>query len=103
MIKLTYKDKTYSLKYTRESVKQMESTGFNINELEKKPMTMIPAMFYGAFLALNRGVKRDLVDEIWKEIPNKNDMINALAEMYAETVTSLIDDNTEGNVVWEVE
>lgn len=103
MIKLTYKDKEYQLTFTRESVKEMESKGFRINELDTKPITMLPLLFSGAFIAKHRGTKPKLIDEIYDEIPNKEELIGALGEMYAETLNSLFKGNDKGNVKWEVE
>lgn len=100
-INLTYKKVEYTLEYNRQSVKEMERQGFVAEELQRQPATMIPLLFEGAFVKNHRGLKRKLIDEIYDEIPNKMDLIGALAEMYAETLTSLMDDsNGEGNAVW---
>ena len=100
-INLTYKKVEYTLEYNRQSVKEMERQGFVAEELQRQPATMIPLLFEGAFVKNHRGTKRKLLDEIYDEIPNKMDLIGALAEMYAETLTTLMDDsNGEGNAVW---
>lgn len=100
-INLTYKKVEYTLEYSRQSVKEMERQGFVAEELQRQPATMIPLLFEGAFVKNHRGLKRKLMDEIYDEIPNKMELIGALAEMYAETLTSLMDDsNGEGNAVW---
>ena len=103
-IKITYNKKEYQLEYTRESVKQMESTGFVIEEVTTKPATMIPALFYGAFMSKNKGIKRKLVDEIYDSLNDKIGLISALAEMYAETLQYLTEpsEDSEGNATWEV-
>ena len=54
--------KTYTLEYTRKSVEQMEKQGFIAEDVQKKPMTMLPALFAGAFLAHHRYVKQDVID-----------------------------------------
>lgn len=102
-IKITYNKQDYVLEYTRESVKQMENTGFNINQLGDKPANMMPMLFYGAFLAKNKGIKRKLVDEIYDNTPNRNELMDILGEMYADTLLTIIDgEQNEGNAIWEV-
>lgn len=104
-IALTYNDKEYRLEFTRNSVRQMEASGFNINAISDSPVTMIPLLFQGAFIANNKGIKRKTIDDIFESIGNKTELIAALAEMYAETVNSLVEDKetNEGNVSWKVE
>ena len=99
-INLTYDKKEYILEYNRQSVKTMESQGFVLEELAAKPMTMIPLLFQGAFIKNHRGIKRNLMDEIFEEIGDKTALMEALMEMYAETLGSLTDSNGEGNATW---
>lgn len=109
-ITVTYKKQDYVLEYSRATAKQIEDQGFVLDQLTDKPATMIPLLVYGAFLKNNRGIKRSLVDEIYENIVGKigdgeDGFINVLGEMYAETVTSLMGDNTvdEGNAAtWKV-
>lgn len=56
---------TYTLEYTRKTVEMMEKQGFIAADVEKKPMTLLPALFAGAFLAHHRFVKRDVIDNIY--------------------------------------
>lgn len=101
-INLTHGKTEYCLEYNRQSVKAMEAQEFSIEKLQDKPFTMIPLLFEGAFIKNHRGMKRKLLDEIYDEIPQKSELIVALAEMYAETLNSLMDDSgaSEGNVQW---
>ena len=102
-INLTYEKKEYVLEYNRQSVKTMESQGFVLEELTTKPMTMIPLLFSGAFIKNHSGkdgVKRKVVDEIFNEISDKTALMEALMEMYAETLSTLTEDSGEGNVTW---
>ena len=102
-ITLNYDDKKYELEYTRQSVRMMESQGFVIDQISSKPMTMIPMLFSGAFAKNHRGIKRALIDEILENVSDKAGLINALIEMYAETLSSLTDETeNEGNAVWVV-
>ena len=100
-IVLTHNNKEYELEYSRATARTMESQGFDINEITSKPMTMIPLLFSGAFIKNHKGTKRSLMDEIYEEIGDKTSLIEALMEMYAETLGALTDNN-EGNVTWAV-
>ena len=99
-INLTYEKKDYILEYNRQSVKTMESQGFVLEELTAKPMTMIPLLFQGAFIKNHRGIKRNLMDEIFEEIGDKTALMEALMEMYAETLGTLTEGSGEGNATW---
>lgn len=100
---VNYKGTDYTLEYNRRSIEQMERQGFVAGEITSKPMTVLPTMFAGAFLKNHRKVKRELIDDIFGHIPNKQDLIAKLAEMYNEPIEALFDDpeETEGNATWE--
>lgn len=99
-IVLNYEDKEYELEYSRQSVKMMESQGFNLDELTSKPMTMIPMLFSGAFIKNCKGTKRTVIEDIYKGIGDKTSLMEALLEMYTETISTLTDESDEGNVTW---
>ena len=99
-IVLEYEKKEYVLEYNRQSVKTMESQGFDLNEITSKPMTMIPMLFSGAFIKNCKGTKRAVIDAIYDGIGNKTELMNALIEMYSDTLSTLTDDSAEGNVTW---
>lgn len=102
-IVLNYEKKEYVLEYNRQSVKQMEGQGFILEELATKPMTMIPMLFSGAFIKNCRGTKRAVIDEIYDGIGDKTALMEALMEMYADTLSTLTDGNGEGNVTWTLQ
>ena len=101
-LKVTYKDTEYTLEYTRKSIEIMEKQGFVVTDITSKPMTTLPALFAGAFLANHRYVKREVIDEVFKTMPNKDDLIGKLAEMYNEPILALVEEPApaEGNAVW---
>ena len=110
-ITVTYQDKDYILEYSRATAKQVEDNGFILDQLTDKPATMIPLLVYGALAKHNRGIKRALVDEIYENLIGKvgkdgeEGFINILAEMYAETISTLTDETAvdEGNAAtWKV-
>lgn len=110
IITVTYDKQTYTLEYSRSAVKTMEQQGFVLDQIGDKPMTMVPLLVYGAFMKNHKGIKRALVDEIYEHIADKvgdgeNGFIQALLEMYSETVNTLTDNSSvdEGNVAtWKV-
>ena len=93
---------TYTLEYTRRTVQEMERTGFVAGDIETKPMTVLPQLWEGAFLAHHRFVKRDTVQRIFEKITHKEELIGKLAEMYNEPIATLIaePEESEGNVSW---
>ena len=96
---------TYTLEYTRKTVEMMEKQGFIVADVEKKPMTLLPVLFAGAFLAHHRFVKRDVIDNIYARLSHKDELIRRLAEMYNEPLVTLLDGpeqgGSEGNLSWE--
>ena len=99
----TYEDKEYTLEYTRRTLKQMEDEGFVAREIDSKPMTLLPALFAGAFKAHHRFVKQEVIDRIYAAMPNKEDLIGKLAEMYNEPIETLMaepDEKAVKNVEW---
>lgn len=104
VLKIEYKGTKYDLGFTRNSVVMLERNGFNINEISTKPMTMLPMFWQGAFTAYCKGVKRSLMDEIYENIRDKQGLIAALTELYAETLNTLTDEpaDDKGNATWEI-
>ena len=70
-LKFTYEDKEYTLEFTRRTVTEMEKKGFIASDVETKPMSTLPAMFEGAFLAHHRFVKKNVIDEIFAKLTKK--------------------------------
>ena len=101
-LKFTYQDKDYCLEYTRKSVEQMEKNGFVASDINDKPMTVLPALFAGAFLANHRFAKKELIDEIYSKLTNKTELIGKLSEMYNEPIMALVEEpeEAEGNLEW---
>jgi hypothetical protein len=98
----TYEGKDYTLEYTRRTVQQMEAEGFVTEDVQRKPMTLLPALFAGAFKAHHRFVKQEVIDKIYAAMPDKDTLISKLVEMYNEPLESLMDepDTDQGNVEW---
>ena len=103
-ITISYKDNEYTLEYTRSSVEQMERSGFDISAVTTKPMTTLPALFRGAFLAHHKFVKPAVIDEIFKTLGDKMTLLEKLAEMYNEPIEAMLDEpeTSKGNPGWGV-
>lgn len=94
----------YTLEYTRKSIETMERQGFRIDNVQTKPMTVLPEMFYGAFYANHKGIKRRVVDEIFERFDDKTALIEKLASMYAEPMEVLFDGDDispEQKISWD--
>jgi len=103
-LKLTYDGQDYTLEFTRKSIEKMEQAGFIIGDATTKPMTVLPTLFAGSFMANHRWVKQETIDKIYEGIPNKEDFMTKLIEMYAEPIEALFDEpkgEAEKNAQWE--
>lgn len=101
-ITIKYEGTEYTLEFTRRSIEAMERQGFVIGDIKTKPMTTLPTLFAGAFLAHHRFIKRDVVDAIFEKLSDKEKFLEKLAEMYAEPLEALMDEpeESEGNLTW---
>ena len=101
-LNFVYKEKTYILEFTRKTVTEMERKGFIASEVEDKPMSTLPALFEGAFLAHHRFEKKEVINEIFAKMTNKEELIGKLAEMYNEPILALVEEpaESEGNLDW---
>lgn len=101
-LKFTFEEKEYTLEFTRRTVTEMEKKGFIAADVENKPMSTLPALFEGAFLAHHRFEKKENIDKIFSKMTNKGDLIGKMAEMYNEPIMALVEepDESEGNVDW---
>lgn len=102
-IKFTYQDRDYTLEFTRSSIQQLERSGFNINEIDAKLMTMLPRLFAGAFLANHRFVKQQLIDEMFEKFTNKTALFERLTELYQLPFNAMLDDEVDEKnaIMWE--
>lgn len=101
-LNFTYDGKDYTLEFTRRTVAEMEKKGFTASDITEKPMTTLPALFAGAFLAHHRFVKEDVINDIYSKLTKKEDLIGKLAEMYNEPILALVEEpeKAEGNLDW---
>jgi hypothetical protein len=102
-VTFTYKNVNYTLDFDRNTAVLLEQQGFKVENVYEKPNTYIPMLFYYAFAKYHRGIKRNLVDEIYEKMPKKSELVKALVELYLDTGNSLFDEpeGDEGNLTWE--
>lgn len=98
-----YNGQEFVLEFTRKTVTDMERRGFVASDVETKPMSTLPALFAGAFLAHHRLIKQSTIDAIFEKMTNRQDLLGKLAEMYNEPLLTLMDEpeENEGNVQWK--
>lgn len=102
-IDFEYEGTKYTLEFSRATIKQMESSGFTIADLNRKPVTSWPMFFAGAFLLHHRKLKEDKIREIYKHMTDKDRLMERLTEMYYEALSTLMDDPDEDDakkIVW---
>ena len=100
-ITIKYEGTDYTLEYTRKSIQKMEAQGFNIGGISDTPMTTLPKLFAGAFLAHHQFVRQETIDAIYALLPDKEGLIGKLSEMYSEPLQALLAEPKEGNLKWE--
>lgn len=54
----------YTLEYSRKSVVRVENAGLDVNQVDTKSMTMIPLLFWGAFLMHHPQMTKEQTDRI---------------------------------------
>lgn len=101
-IMFTFEGKDYTLEFTRRTVKRMEEEGFSLGDVEKRPVSLLPALFAGAFKAHHPFVKAEEIDRIFAVFPNKSDLISKLGDMYNDPILTLMDEpeETAGKLDW---
>ena len=103
-MEITYEDKTYKLMFTRRTAARLADSGFKLEDIEASPLTAIPSLVHGAFLAKQPLTKRETTEEIFKSISKKDEFILALAELYVAPVEAYLSEpeETEKNAAWEM-
>ena len=90
----------YTLTFTAETVKALEARGFSLDEISDKPMTMIPMLFEGAFLAKEgSNITYEKTLEIYRLQKNKTKLLEKLLALYNDPIDEVI--VKEGNAEWE--
>lgn len=98
-ISFEYNRKKYNLRYSRTAITRMENSGFDISQLEGRPLSAVMTLFRGAFIAEHPDTKTTEIDKIWVNMPNKSDLINALIELYQEPFEALMNEPDEAKKI----
>lgn len=101
-ITFNFEGKDYCLEYTRKTVKQMEDRGFVASRFLEAPMSTLPELFAGAFLANHKYTDRKVIDAIYDKMKDKKALVGTLTTMYNEPIEALMSDgDEEGNgIAW---
>lgn len=104
-IKFSFEGKDYTLEYTRNTIRTMESQGFTLSQVSDKPISVLPALFKGAFLAHHKFLKAEVIDKIFAQMTDREHLFETLAEMYNEPIVALMNEPeaNEGNISWTAE
>lgn len=88
----------YTLEFSRKSVARAEQAGLDVNQLDSKSMTMIPLLFWGAFLMHHPQMKREQTDRIlFDGLGGLNEKeMEYLGKLYAAPFQTLIASEDEG-------
>ena len=88
----------YTLEYSRKSVAKTEAAGLDVNQLDSKSMTMIPLLFWGAFLMHHPHMTKEQTDKIlFDGLGGLNeDEMAYLGKLYAAPFQSLVASEGEG-------
>lgn len=88
----------YTLEFSRKTVAKTEQAGLDVNSMESKSMTMIPLMFWGAFLMHHPHMTKEQTDKIlFDGLGGLNEEEMAyLGKLYAEPFQTLVANNGEG-------
>ena len=100
---IKYNGSEYILEFTRKSIEILEKRGFKITDIQDKPVSTLPKLFSGAFIAHHKFTKSEIIEEIFSKLKNKEELLGKLAEMYNEPILAMMDDpeESEGNLDWE--
>lgn len=100
---IKYNDSEYTLEFTRKSIEILEKRGFKITDIQDKPVSTLPMLFAGAFIAHHKFAKPEVIEEIFSKLKNKEELLDKLAEMYNEPILAMMDEpeESEGNLDWE--
>jgi len=77
--------KTYTLEYARDSIRRLEEMGYNFQELEKKPFTLMSVLFFGALLKNHPAMDIQTSDKLYNEVADE-DLLKELDAMFATCI-----------------
>lgn len=84
VLRKTETDEVFTLEFTRDSVKYAQRNGFNIDEIDVKPMVVVPDLFFYAFRANHKNITHEKSDKIlYEDLGGMSDaMLERLIRLY---------------------
>lgn len=102
VLEFSYNDRDYTLEYTKETVKEMERAGFVASDILNKPISLLPSLFAGAFRAHHKNTSKNIIDEIFDAMGDKEDLLAKLAEMYQDPLNAMLEEPDDSKkVMWK--
>lgn len=101
-IRFEYDKESYTLEYSRASIREMAGEGFEIRGFDDEDYTLLVPLFAGAFKMHHKATSMTKIDEIYGLFTNKAQLAENLITMYMEAYESLIADpeEDEKNILW---
>ena len=95
-IRVEVEGESFTLEFSRETVRFAENRGFNIEQISDFPQTNIPALWFYAFRKNHKNISREKTDKILERMGGLTEQqIVRLVELYQEPNRALIADNEE--------
>ena len=94
-VEFDYEDEHYILEFSRRTVSALENNGFILQDALKKPATMFPQLFSGAFAMHHPRLKEEKINEIYKALTEKDELFAALVESYQAPLNAMFDEPEE--------
>lgn len=91
-VKLLINSKEYILEYNRESIKWLESMGFDVEQFYRKPVTYREILWQGLFLKNHKDVNPNLALKLMDTYAEEKGeiMVNKVVKFAFEEYTSFI-------------
>lgn len=97
---------SYTLGFTKQTVRALERKGFRIEHVMESSFDATEQLLHGAFIAHNKTLSADAIDDILSRTPQKTKLVGRLVELYLAPLTGLLGLGEDGEVeekneVWE--
>ena len=91
-VEFDYDDEHYVLEFSRKTVSALENSGFVLQDALKKPATLFPQLFAGAFAMHHPRMKEEKINTIYKDLAEKDELFAALVECYQAPLNAMFDE-----------
>lgn len=104
MLKFTYNNKNYELKYTRSTAKDAEKAGVKLKStvFEDLPLNVITALVTYSFKTNHPEMTEDECMDIYENIEGKDEFVANLVKDFSSTYETLMSEPDPKNAIkWE--